>query len=142
ILVKSSITLGALPDVCGLVFWMRAEEVAAVILEVSFAKTTPPPALNPRSVSWANVVASVREEIVNLQVGDIPTVPFREWSSPLEKRAEGTCPKDMAKVPAKLKLLAYFRIVVQEDSDQFVRKTGSTTDEVNGSSLGEAGGIV
>ncbi|KAI9457701.1 hypothetical protein HD554DRAFT_2141901 [Boletus coccyginus] len=52
------------------------------------------------------------EETMNLQVGDIPTVPFREWSGPLEKRVEGMCPEDMAKVPA-IKLFTYLRIVVQ-----------------------------
>lgn len=83
---------------------MRAEEVATVILEVAFAKTTPPPALNivnPRGVPWANLVASVREAIVdemNLCVDDIPTVPFREWFCLLEKRAEGACSEDMARV--------------------------------------------
>jgi len=41
-----------------------------------------------------------------------------------------------------IKLLAYFRAMVQGDSDQSAGGTGSAIDEANGSPLGEAGGMV
>ncbi|KAI9573107.1 hypothetical protein HD554DRAFT_2035533 [Boletus coccyginus] len=125
ILVKSSITLGAFQTSAAFLDARRRSRRSHFRSRIR--KDNAPAGAQH---CWANVVASVREEIVNLQMGDIPTVPFPEWSGFLEKRAEGACSEDMAKA---------FHIVVQEDSDQFARKTGSATDEVNGSSLGEAG---
>lgn len=83
---------------------MRAEEVATTILEIAFAKKPPPPALNivnPRGVAWTNVLASVREEIIeqkNLHVDAIPVMPFEDWFRLLEKQAEGACSEDIARV--------------------------------------------
>ena len=83
---------------------MRAEEVAAAILEIAFAKTAPPPALNivnPRCVPWADVLTPMREAIIeqkNLEVDDIPMIPFGDWFDLLEKQAEGACSEDIAKV--------------------------------------------
>ncbi|KAH0828784.1 acetyl-CoA synthetase-like protein [Lanmaoa asiatica] len=133
ILVKSSIALGALPDARGLVSWMRADEVATAILEIASAKTASPPALNivnPRGVPWTDILTSVREEIIeqrDLKVVDIPMIPFGEWFSLLEKQAEGACSEDISKMPA-IKLLEYFRVMAQGDSDQSTRKTSSIFD--------------
>lgn len=83
---------------------MRAEDVAATILEVAFTKTAPPPALNvvnPRGVAWMDVLASVREALVeerNLEVNDLPMIPFGDWFGLLEKRAESASSEDIAKV--------------------------------------------
>jgi hypothetical protein len=42
----------------------------------------------------------VREAIIeqkNLKVDDVSMIPFRDWSSLLEKQAEGACSEDIAK---------------------------------------------
>jgi len=58
----------------------------------------------------------------------------------LEKQAEGACSEDIAKAPA-IKLLEYFRVMVQGDSDTSSLKTGSAYGDMNGAPLGEAGQI-
>ncbi|KAF8550861.1 hypothetical protein OG21DRAFT_1524837 [Imleria badia] len=108
ILVKFSIALGALPDAHG---------------------TLPLPALNivnPRGVPWTDVPASDLEEDA------IPMVPFGDWFGLLEKHAEGACSEDIASVPA-IKLLEYFRVMAQGDSDQSSQNINSVHRDMNGS---------
>jgi hypothetical protein len=84
---------------------LREEEVAAAILETTFAKEAPPPALNvvnPRSAPWAVIVAFVRRAIVKrkgLPREDVlPIVPFGNWFERLESKAEGASEDDLVKI--------------------------------------------
>ncbi|KAF8129526.1 acetyl-CoA synthetase-like protein [Boletus edulis] len=121
IIVKSSIALGALPEAAGGVSWLREEEVAAAIMETAFSKGTPPPALNivnPRSAPWAQIIAFVRRSIIKRKAltGEnvLPIVPFGEWFSLLERKAENASEDDLVKIPA-IKLLEFFRALSRGD---------------------------
>ena len=123
ILVKSSIALGALPEAVGVsdpirrcrlcraddrsqgVSWLREEEVASAILEAAFSKDAPPPTLNifnPRSRSWAEIIGFVRRAIIKRKglLGDdiLPIVPFGDWFTLLESKAENASEDDSAQI--------------------------------------------
>ncbi|KIJ58231.1 hypothetical protein HYDPIDRAFT_34379 [Hydnomerulius pinastri MD-312] len=135
IIVKSSVALGALPDAHGVVSWMRAQEVAASVLDIAFAKEAPPPALNvvnPRAAPWVDVITSIKDSVIkqkSLKNNDLSTVPFQDWFARLEKRAEGASSEDLVNIPA-IKLLEFFRGMAC--SDQISRSRSAET---------EAGGI-
>ncbi|KIJ62359.1 hypothetical protein HYDPIDRAFT_114895 [Hydnomerulius pinastri MD-312] len=135
IIVKSSVALGALPEAHGVVSWMREEEVAAAIIEITLAKEAPPPALNivnPRGAPWADVMASVRHSIAlqkKLKGGDLSIIPFAEWFALLEKRAEGASADDLVNIPA-IKLLEFFRAMAH--GDQVSRSLNPATTEAAG----------
>ncbi|KAF9223036.1 acetyl-CoA synthetase-like protein [Gyrodon lividus] len=120
IIVKSSIALGALPDACGIVSWMRAEEVAASVLDVAFTIKASPPALNivnPRGAPWSDVMSSVRDAILkqkSLGSEELSMVPFKDWFDRLEKKSEGASSEDLVNIPA-IKLLEFFRRMVLGD---------------------------
>ncbi|KAF9223042.1 putative aminoadipate reductase [Gyrodon lividus] len=120
IIVKSSIALGALPDACGIVSWMRAEEVAASVLDVAFTIKASPPALNivnPRVAPWSDVMSSVRDAILkqkSLGSEGLSMVPFKDWFARLEKKAKDASSEDLVNIPA-IKLLEFFRRMVLGD---------------------------
>ncbi|KAH7890598.1 acetyl-CoA synthetase-like protein [Phlebopus sp. FC_14] len=143
IIVKSSITLGALPDVHGIVSWLRPQEVATAILEIASTagRNPPPPALNivnPRGTRWREMISAVRDAIreelaIEIDVV-LPIVPFGEWFARLEKRAEVASQEDLVNIPA-IKLIEFFRAIAQAD-DIVAYHTRRESDQVEP----EAGG--
>ncbi|KAF8839601.1 putative aminoadipate reductase [Paxillus ammoniavirescens] len=135
ILIKSSISLGALPDAYGIVSWMRAEEVAASVLDVAFAAETPPPVLNivnPRGALWVDVMSSVRDAILqqtSVRSEDLSIIPFKDWFDRLEKKAEGASSEDLVDIPA-IKLLEFFRSASLRD--EWARTQATTKVEAGG----------
>ncbi|KIJ62360.1 hypothetical protein HYDPIDRAFT_114897 [Hydnomerulius pinastri MD-312] len=119
-IIKSSITLNALPDSHGVVSWLRPEEVAGAILEIAFTKDTPPPALNivnPRGAPWADVMVAVRSAVIEKKKSKsdgLPLLPFEQWFAQLEARATGASSEDLANIPA-IKLLEFFRLMAHSD---------------------------
>ncbi|KAG6877487.1 putative NRPS-like protein biosynthetic cluster [Termitomyces sp. T32_za158] len=128
ILVKSSISLGAIPVAPGLVSWLYAENISATIVDLSLSKhTTPfPRALNlvhPRPVQQSVIIKSIAKAIADILGHDLKLIPFREWLLVLEKRAEdATVGETWIDVPA-IKLLEYFRRYANADADHFATES-------------------
>ncbi|KAF5371510.1 hypothetical protein D9615_009619 [Tricholomella constricta] len=115
ILVKSSLTLGVLPQVEGLVSWLPMDAVAAVIVDVALGSVIPPVALNvvhPRPVEWKQVITSIQVAIKDVLGRDLEVVPFSEWLSAVEARAGNATAETLDIIPA-VKLLDFFRGVSQ-----------------------------
>ncbi|KAG9309639.1 putative aminoadipate reductase [Chiua virens] len=135
IIVKSSIALGVLPDSAGVVSWLREEEVASAILEASFSKEAPPPAVNivnPRGAPWAEIMSFVRRSIIQRKgLGNdaLPIVSFEDWFALLEKKAENASQDELVKIPA-IKLLEFFRALAR--GDQAIRSAGLSATEAAG----------
>ncbi|KAF9527250.1 putative aminoadipate reductase [Crepidotus variabilis] len=133
ILVKSSITLGALPSCCGVVSWLPMDAVAQAILDVAFAPHiygSKYPALNivhPRPVSWDAVIEGINDALVNERVLDkkLPIMEFQKWFSRLEGKS-GMNDTQVQDLPAT-KLLNFFRPTAEADS--LLRQQPQTTSE-------------
>ncbi|KII84556.1 hypothetical protein PLICRDRAFT_117723 [Plicaturopsis crispa FD-325 SS-3] len=119
IFVKSSLSLGALPDAQGLASWIPLRAVAEAILDITFSESTPPPALNlvhPRPVEWHFIINAIGQALSKeLDVATLPLVPFEQWFATLTTRADNATEKDIQQVPA-IKLLEFFRTMSAADS--------------------------
>ncbi|KAF2637343.1 ketoacyl-synt-domain-containing protein [Massarina eburnea CBS 473.64] len=76
-LVKSSQTLGALPDVDGKAYWTPVNDVAAALSDLVLSTTTPHPIYhieNPVGQPWSQLNTILAEE---LKIGSL--IPFEEW---------------------------------------------------------------
>ncbi|KZT20596.1 acetyl-CoA synthetase-like protein [Neolentinus lepideus HHB14362 ss-1] len=136
ILVKSSRSLGYLPDAQGVATWMTSEVVARTVLDTVFAKGHPPSALNvlhPRPVPWTGLMEGVQAALVKIvdhgQRKPLPLVPFKQWITLLEKKAVGATESDMEATPA-IKLLPLFQSMAQ--ADVAIRTSGKTDTEAGG----------
>ncbi|KAG1854078.1 male sterility protein-domain-containing protein, partial [Suillus tomentosus] len=92
IIVKSSISLGALPEAKGFVSWIPPHAVSNVILDVAFAEEEPPIAMNlvhPRPTAWKTLMQPIADALVERKVTTylLPLVPFSEWLEKLESSA-------------------------------------------------------
>ena len=79
---------------------MRAEEVAAVVLDVAFADSAPQSLniVNPQRARWSNVMLSIRDAILeqtSLDGDCLTIVPLVDWVVRLEKRAAGASSRDL-----------------------------------------------
>ncbi|KAL2280261.1 hypothetical protein FJTKL_12710 [Diaporthe vaccinii] len=131
-LVMTSHELGALPQTIPLlteVDWIPADRAAQVISELLFntpmTRTDSVPGksaifnlANPRTVSWATLVPTIRSYLGN----SCTIVSFREWLDLLEKMGRDERSKDAtARLPA-LKLFDFFR-EMQEGHDRGAQQT-------------------
>ncbi|TFK50396.1 acetyl-CoA synthetase-like protein [Heliocybe sulcata] len=136
IIIKSSRSLGCLPDGQGVVTWMPTEVVAQSVLDVAFASRSPSAALNilhPRPVPWSNVIEDIRVALVKIvdhgETDPLPLVPFMHWVSLFEKRAKRATESDMKAVPA-VKILQFFQNMARADEE--IRSAGPQDTEVGG----------
>ncbi|KZT22888.1 acetyl-CoA synthetase-like protein [Neolentinus lepideus HHB14362 ss-1] len=134
--VKSSRSLGCLPDAQGVSTWLTSEVVAQTVLDTAFASEPPPSALNvvhPRPVPWTNLVEGVRVALVEIvdhgKSEPLPLVPFKQWIQLLEKKAAGATESDMKAIPS-IKLLPFFQSMAQADEE--IRASGRTDTEAGG----------
>ncbi|KAF7980198.1 hypothetical protein HWV62_39287 [Athelia sp. TMB] len=132
--VKSSLTLGALPDARGVVAWLPMHTVSQAILDVAFAEERPPMALNivhPRPSSWSYIVQSISDALQHEGVIEepLPLVPFTEWFDRLEQRSKGADEQEMSRVPA-IKLLEWFRGL--SSADALLRQSDCKNIEAGG----------
>ncbi|KAF5384130.1 hypothetical protein D9615_003351 [Tricholomella constricta] len=124
ILVKSSITLGALPQAEGVVSWLPADAVAAALVDVALGSVPPtefPSVLNlvhPRPVQWKAVVEGLRAAIKEVVGQDLRLVSFEEWIAAVEARSGDATGETLAATPA-IKLLDFFRGMSQRPADEF-----------------------
>jgi len=138
IIVKSGVTLGSLPNSLGVVSWMRAEDVAAAVLDITFADSAPQSLniVNPQRARWSDIMSSIRNAIVeqkSLDIDRLTIVPFVEWMVCLEEKAANASFEDLVHIPA-LKLLEFFRVMARNDYE--------LSQSQSSGSVFEAGGLV
>ncbi|EPQ54835.1 acetyl-CoA synthetase-like protein [Gloeophyllum trabeum ATCC 11539] len=136
IFVKSSKSLGYLPDAQGVATWLTTEAVAQTVLDVTFAQERPPSALNivhPRPVPWSHIMSGISSAIVKIvdhgNGQPLPVLPFKQWITLLEKKAERATEADIRKIPA-IKLLQFFQAMAS--ADDAIRASGRNDLEAGG----------
>ncbi|KAJ7455824.1 hypothetical protein FB451DRAFT_1354034 [Mycena latifolia] len=143
ILVKTSITLGHLPEANALVSWIDFETVAQAVLDVAFDSCEDPKCpfsilnlVHPQPVPWNFVMASVRDVIKAKRIGDSPAmrlVDFSEWCAELESFSIGRkSTTDYASLPG-IKLLDFFSSLAKTSSGSADSEFGGldlNTDEI------------
>ncbi|TFK74161.1 acetyl-CoA synthetase-like protein [Pluteus cervinus] len=120
ILVKSSITLGALPAAPGVISWLPLDAVASHALDVAFAPKASP-ALNvvhPRPISWNDAINDINVALVDQGVvsEELNLIPFDKWVERLERRSADKSEQNFRKLPA-IKLLPFYRQMAQSGTD-------------------------
>ncbi|KAG6818478.1 hypothetical protein H0H93_004670, partial [Arthromyces matolae] len=116
ILVKSSLTLGALPSAAGLISWLPMDAVSKATLDIAFSSAEIPPAVNivhPRPIPWIQVIQAFKD-VFEQQGSHLRIVPFKDWLSLLEVRSKKATDADLKAIPA-LKLLEFFRSISKAD---------------------------
>ncbi|KAG6828418.1 putative NRPS-like protein biosynthetic cluster, partial [Tephrocybe sp. NHM501043] len=113
ILVKSSCTIGALPDIDGIASWLPADTVADVILDIALSPFPDrlPQVVNlvhPKPVLHATVNRGVHRAIKEVLGQDVSIVPLDEWLSIIEEHADKSSLNKLASVPA-VKLIQTYR---------------------------------
>ncbi|GBE84591.1 acetyl-CoA synthetase-like protein [Sparassis crispa] len=105
-LVKSSISLGCLPRMPGVVDWIPMDSVAQATVDVVLSVSAPAVVnlVHPRPVEASSVFDNLNEEL-GLQ---LPFVPLSDWVQKLENAAQNASAKDLEIMPA-IKLLEFFR---------------------------------
>jgi hypothetical protein len=87
-MVASSITLGCLPTIPGVISWIPFDVVTATILDLSLSTNAPERALNivhPRPVPWATTMEFVADVLVEEHItkNKLPLVGISEWVAKL-----------------------------------------------------------
>ncbi|KAG2362415.1 putative aminoadipate reductase [Suillus spraguei] len=120
ILVKSSLALGSLLDLPGVVSWTPADRVAAAALDVALSETYVPlvNVTHPRPVPWRTIFEGVRDALVasGQTKHPLPLEPYSGWMQKLEQRAHGAKERDFKEVPA-LKILPFLRNLQPQDAE-------------------------
>ncbi|KAH0578471.1 hypothetical protein H2248_003619 [Termitomyces sp. 'cryptogamus'] len=112
ILIKSSVSLGFIPDAPGLASWLGADTISATIVDLALRKpSTPLPRVlnlvHPRPVQQSDIIRSIKKAIAEILGHDLKLVPSSQWFSILEKHAEDATAGTWADIPA-IKLLKFF----------------------------------
>ncbi|KAF8549634.1 NAD(P)-binding protein [Imleria badia] len=136
IIVKSSIALGSLPNSTGVVSWMGAADVAAVVSDVTFADSAPQSLniVNPQRARWSDVISCIQNAILEQKALDrdrLTIVPLVEWVVCLEKKAASASPQDLANIPA-LKLLEFFNAMARNDDELSQTQSHGSVFEAGG----------
>ncbi|KAI5990800.1 putative aminoadipate reductase [Pisolithus marmoratus] len=122
ITVKSSVTLGGLPDLGGSVAWLPMDAVSGAILDVALSDEEPPIAVNlvhPRPVEFESIMRPISDALFekNITRERLPLLRSSEWFHRLEKQAVSASEEKMRQVPA-IKLLDYLRTFDQQSSGE------------------------
>ncbi|KAH0833866.1 putative nonribosomal peptide synthetase [Lanmaoa asiatica] len=120
IIVKSSVTLGALPEARGVTSWLPPHAVSDTILDVAFADEKPPIAVNvvhPRPIAWNALMQPISEVVYQkrLTSSPLPLIPFSRWVVRLNECAANTSEANIRRVPA-IKLLDFMRSLGESDA--------------------------
>ncbi|KAG1733502.1 putative aminoadipate reductase [Suillus lakei] len=127
IIVKSSVSLGALPEAQWLLTWIPPHAVSNAILDVAFAEEEPPIVVNlvhPRPIAWEAVMRPVAHAIAEHKFTSVPLplVPFSVWLEKLESSAKDAREENTKRIPA-IKLLDFMRSITRLDIT--IRASGS-----------------
>ncbi|KAG1855628.1 putative aminoadipate reductase [Suillus subalutaceus] len=134
IFVKSSVSLGALPEAQGFVSWIPPYAISNAILDVAFAEEEPPIVMNlvhPRPTAWKTLMQPIADAMVEHKITShpLPFVPFSEWLERLESSAKDVSEESMKRIPA-IKLLDFMRSMAR--SDIAIRASGEMASEAGG----------
>jgi hypothetical protein len=84
---------------------MRAEDVAASVLDVAFAEDAPQALniVNPQRPSWVKIMSSIRDAILDRKSASLTSdhltmVSSVDWVVRLEKRAISATPEDLVNI--------------------------------------------
>ncbi|KAG6909219.1 putative NRPS-like protein biosynthetic cluster [Tephrocybe rancida] len=123
ILVKSSATMGSLPDIRGgstkVVSWIPMDAAAGAVVDAALGNEALPQAVNlvhPQPAEGIDVINSIQAAISEVLGRRLKVVPFAEWLATLEKHAESATAETLAQIPA-IKLLDFFRSISQGNDD-------------------------
>ncbi|KAG6827401.1 putative NRPS-like protein biosynthetic cluster [Tricholoma furcatifolium] len=119
ILVKSSLTIGLLPDMEGVLSWLPMDAAAAAIVDAALKDTQLPHAINivhPRPVEGKQVISFIQSAIEQDRGRHLTIVPFREWLVAIEAHAGQATEKTVADIPS-IKLLDFFRSVARANDE-------------------------
>ena len=84
---------------------MRAEDVAASVLDVAFAEDAPQALniVNPQRPPWVKIMSSIRDAVLETKLDSLTgerltMVPLVDWAVQLEKRADNATPEDLVNI--------------------------------------------
>ncbi|KAL6300002.1 hypothetical protein BKA93DRAFT_741263 [Sparassis latifolia] len=105
-LVKSSMSLGCLPKLDGVVAWIPMDAVANATVDIVLGVEAPVLVnlVHPRPVQASTILDNLNEAL-GLK---LPIVPFAEWVQKLEEAALNASTKELETTPA-IKLLNFFQ---------------------------------
>ncbi|KAG6853021.1 putative NRPS-like protein biosynthetic cluster [Blastosporella zonata] len=115
ILVKSSVTIGLLPDIKGVLSWIPMDVVGRAIVEAALGKEALPQATNlvhPRPVEGKDVIHAIPEALGR----QLKIVSFNEWLAVVDRHAETPTANTLTDIPA-IKLLDFFRSISQGNDE-------------------------
>ncbi|KAG6916589.1 putative NRPS-like protein biosynthetic cluster [Tephrocybe rancida] len=112
-LVRSSITLGVIPDLSGPAAWITGNSASSAVVDVALAPTTAnlPPVFNlmhPQPVEQKVIIDGIVVGVQEVMGLKLRVVPFNEWILALEKHAEKGSMETLATIPA-IKLVTFLR---------------------------------
>ncbi|CAL1709603.1 unnamed protein product [Somion occarium] len=125
-IIKSSIALGCLPTLDGVVSWIPMDSIARAIVDFALAPSALPEVLNivnPNSVPWNNVFGSVAD-VLSGTGKPLPLVPFAEWLAKIEAASPNATTKDFEQIPA-IKLLSFLRSLSHSHVDALAEAGGN-----------------
>jgi thioester reductase-like protein len=137
IIVKSSVSLSALPEAQGFVSWIPPHAISNAILDVAFAEEEPPIVVNlvhSKPTAWKTLIQPIADALVKHKVTShpLPLVSFSEWLEKLESSAKNLSEDTMKRIPA-IKLLDFMRAMARSDSA--IRASGEMGTEAGGMNL-------
>ncbi|KAF9073069.1 hypothetical protein BDP27DRAFT_1289576 [Rhodocollybia butyracea] len=114
IIIKSSLSLGMLPDHSGSVSWVPTNTISRAILDIGFAEENPPMAINlvhPHPVPWSSLMESIRESLIiakHLPYDALRMVSFHKWLQALETASASATLETLRDIPAA-KIIEFLR---------------------------------
>ncbi|TFK50327.1 acetyl-CoA synthetase-like protein [Heliocybe sulcata] len=107
-LVKSSQTMGCLPDVTGSVSWLPSHLAAQALVEMRKSSAPYLHLAHPKAVPWSRIFQAFAEKL------GIQLTPYRNWLANLESHAKADSQVEL-EIPA-LRILGFFRAGDKEQS--------------------------
>ncbi|EGO18727.1 putative polyketide synthase [Serpula lacrymans var. lacrymans S7.9] len=112
-MIRSSITLGALPDRSDILNWIPVDIAAPAIIDMMDSSTHILHLVHPHPICWSELMQHIALAM------NLPLIPYSRWLSSLEKRS--LFQDTSGKIIPALRLLAFFQYSVY-------RGDGSSTD--------------
>ncbi|KAG6872432.1 hypothetical protein C0995_009766 [Termitomyces sp. Mi166 len=112
-LVKSSVALGAFPNIDGTASWLPADSVADVVLDITRSPLTLPRVLNlvhPQPVEHKVITNGIVSAIKDILGLDLRVVSFDQWLTTLEACSDNVTLNSLETIPS-FKLIGFMRQV-------------------------------
>ncbi|KIK67018.1 hypothetical protein GYMLUDRAFT_37049 [Collybiopsis luxurians FD-317 M1] len=135
-MVKSSLSLGMLPDAHGVVSWAPMDAISEAILNVAFSPEQPPVVVNlvhASPKSWRYVITALRKAIISTKQLDgdaLPLVSLQKWTAALEERSKHATTEETANDIPAAKILGVVKLLSL--GDQNVANDGNLSAEAGG----------